>query len=603
MVTRSYHSLKLFLAVLFVCLGCFVNTADSQIKPVTLAVVNSFGEGVSNKYFEKSIELISQAVAPSPLKVTLYSQDDFLKASERGEFDLAIASSGLTSIILDRGGTLLLATVSAQAPDPNFGSGAVILTAKDRDDINTFADLEDKKISVMSKMAFAGYYIPLKELEKHKVPTQKIIRNIKVASGSMLQVLRDVKEGRADAGFVVTCLLENMQEPDLSVEDFKIIGQRKEPNFYCVTSSELYPNWVLSAMPTISAARAKEIVRLLINMPPSPNYDLAWSVSTDYRKMQELMAPMLEMSRREDAVMWFLKENRWYLIGAAILIVMIFLNSIYVGMTIRRRTAELNSTMEEKLKVELENQKNLARIESLQRASAIGLISSTVAHELKQPLAVINNYVEGLKRRLQRNDNLDKNLLLEVIEEIGTEGSRAADIVEMVRRYRKTKVGEGSERGIVNLSDLTSHVVELMKKSGQLECNYDLDIAPDIHVRANPVDIELVIMNLIRNAFDAMSSVSAPLLQVSLKEAGHDAILIVRDNGPAISDEQLEMMNNVGESTKKEGLGLGLAIVRQILEATAGSLRIVRNETTGLSCIVKIPLVDRSLEGKNGQNS
>ncbi len=602
MITRC-RILKILLAVLLACLGCFVNAADSQIKPVRLAVVNSFGETVSKKYFETSIALITQAVAPSPLELKLYSQDDFLKASEEGGFDLSIASSGLTSIILGHGGTLLLATISAQAPDPNFGSGAVILTSKDRDDINSFKDLENKRISVMSKMAFAGYYIPLKELEKHGVPTQNIIRNIKLAKGSMLQVLKDVKSGEADAGFVVSCLLENMQEPDLSVEDFKILGQREEPNFFCVTSSELYPNWVLSAMPTVSAVRAKEIVRLLINMPPSPNYDLAWSVSTDYRKMQELMAPMLEMTRREDVVMLFFRENKWYLIVAAALILMIFLNSIYVSMTIRKRTAELNSAMEAKLKVERENRKNLERIESLQRASAIGLISSTVAHELKQPLAVINNYVEGIKRRLQRSDKLDKKLLLEVMDEIGAEGTRAASIVEMVRRYRKTKAGGGSEKELVDLSSLTDHVVDLMRKSGQLECDYNLNIAPDIHVRANPVDIELVIMNLIRNAYDAMGTVSTPVLQVSLKAVERDAILTVTDNGPAISNEQLEKMGNVGESTKKEGLGLGLAIVRQILEASAGSLRIVKNEITGLSCIVKIPLVVRSLGSKNESNS
>ncbi len=589
----------------FFCASNLYCQSPSPIKPIRLAIVNSFGDVVSNKYYDQTIKALQQALWPSPLQVKVYNQDEFLKAASNHDFDISIASSGLTSLILDGGGgTLLLSMTSAQAPDPNAGSGAAIVTAKDRDDINSFADLKNQRLSVMSKRAFAGWYIPLKQIELEGIPNpQSMFKSVSTTGDSMTHVLHDVKSGQADVGFVVTCLLENLEGEDMTAEDFKVIEPRKEPNFYCATSTELYPSWVLSAAPSMPVNKARDIVKLLINMPPNASHGLEWTVSTDYRKMYELMEPMQESYRRENTLIWLWEEFKWYVIAAVIIVLMILLNSIYVGIAVRRKTSQLNSAMEQKLEAEIENQKNLSRIESLQRATAIGLISSTVAHELKQPLAAINNYVESLLRRIKRNETVDPAVLNEALSEIETEGSRAADIVEMVRSYSKTRSTSKRKRGAINLTEITKNILTLMEKNGRVTATYELDLTPDVYVKADPLDIELVLTNLIRNALDAMEGQKEPHLKVSLKETSVDAVLTVIDNGPPVSDEQLEKMNKVGESSKKEGLGLGLAIVRELLEVEAGSLRITRNKSAGLSCIVKLPLAHPKLGTDNGHAS
>ncbi|MCD8338883.1 MAG: sensor histidine kinase, partial [Burkholderiales bacterium] len=537
--------------------------------------------------------------------VKIYNQDDFLKAAYNHDFDLAIASSGLTSLILDGGGgTLLLSMTSAQAPDPNAGSGAAIVVAKDRDDISNFGDLRDKRLSVMSKRAFAGWYIPLRQLENAGFANpQGIFKTISVTGDSMTHVLQDVKDGRADVGFVVTCLLENLEDVGMNADDFKVIMPRKEPNFFCATSTELYPSWVLSAAPSLSVSKAREIIKLLVNLPPTPDKGLEWTVSTDYRKMYELMEPMQEIYRHENTIAWLWDEYKWYAIVGGIIIAVVFLNSIYVGIAVRRKTTQLNAAMEQKLEAEIENQQNLSRIESLQRATAIGLISSTVAHELKQPLGAINNYVESLLRRIKRNGSVEPNILHEALSEIESEGSRAADIVEMVRNYSKSRSSAKKQRDSINLTELTQRVIQLMEKNGKVPVKHQVDLASDVYVNADPLEIELVLTNLIRNASDAMEFQKDPMLQITLKKTDVDAVLTVTDNGPPVSDEQLEKMNKVGESSKKEGLGLGLAIVRELLEVEAGSLRIVRNKDTGLSCIVKLPLANMHLGKENGHNA
>ncbi len=588
----------LFVALLVFGIAFSGHAYGSEKSIVRLAIVNSFGTIVSRQYYDETIENIEKAVQPSRLVVTRYTQDDFLKAAQKGEFEISIASSGLTSVILaDGDGTPLLAMSSAQAPDPNYGSGSAIVVRADRDDINNLEDLRGKRLAVMSKKAFAGYIIPMEQIEKTGINTNTLFSSTLVTGESMNAVLWAVKSGAADVGFIHTCLLENLEDPNMQEKDFKVIGERNEPNFYCQTSTELYPSWLISVSPKLPTTKAREIIRTLVNMRPSKQLGLEWTITTNYRKMNMLLEPMKQIYREENSLVWFTKAYKWYLIGFAFLLALIILNSIYVGLIVRRRTAELKRVLDAKLEAEIENQKNLSRIESLERTKAIGLISSTVAHELKQPLAVINNYIEGLKRRTQKSGQVDQELLMNVLREVESESKRAADIVEMVRNYCKTQAGT-KQRGTINLTELIRSVVELMVKNGKIPRYYQLDLASSVFVRADRLDIELVLINLIRNADQAVKDVEAPMLTISLKKSEHDAIVTITDNGPKLSDEAFEKMQSVGYSSKIDGLGLGLGIVRQLLEAEAGSLRLERNDTQGLSCIVKLPLANLNVETK-----
>ena len=133
---------------------------NNLLPPVRLAVVNSFGSNLSVRYFNGTVNAIAKAVAPRRLVVQFYDQEVFLEAAQNKEFDLAIASSGLTALMTDASGAAALLTIiNSRTPDPNHANAGVIVVRSDRDDINCLADLKGKTVAVSSTKAFAGFLV------------------------------------------------------------------------------------------------------------------------------------------------------------------------------------------------------------------------------------------------------------------------------------------------------------------------------------------------------------------------------------------------------------------------------------------------------------
>lgn len=119
----------------------------------------------------------------------------------------------------------------------------------------------------------------------------------------------------------------------------------------------------------------------------------------------------------------------------------------------------------------------------------------------------------------------------------------------------------------------------------------------NLFVYADPLNVDLVLMNLLKNAEEAVRNQQNAEIKVEIKNAGADALVIIEDNGPDMTDDQFASLRNLGQSSKKDGLGLGLAIVRELLEANGGSLKLVRIPSGGLRCIASLPI---ALEDKDG---
>ena len=114
-------------------------------RPLRLAIVNTYGQILSNIYYGESLKKIRAAIAPRPLEIRIYGPDTFLDAARNDQFDMSIASYGLTSIMLRQtGGARVLTAVNKRFSDPYAGNGAAIIVRSDRQDINTIEDLPNK---------------------------------------------------------------------------------------------------------------------------------------------------------------------------------------------------------------------------------------------------------------------------------------------------------------------------------------------------------------------------------------------------------------------------------------------------------------------------
>lgn len=562
-------------------------------KELRLAIVNSYGQEIMEGYFSESIEALQRKIAPVQLKVTEYGPDSFLKAAHDGAFDISVASSGLTSLMIEHtGGLPLMAITTREAPDPNHANGATIIVRADREDLQTINDLHGKKLAIMSRNAFAGWQIPASELINEGIDPERFFGSIRVVGNPMTKIVDLVQSGAVDVGFVASCLLErHAASGEIRLEDFRVINEHNDRILACKHSTELYPSWFFSIKPTVPTNIAKDLTATLLNLPAG-NDGSQWTIPTDHRRLYNVFKIMQVPYGDPHDIWWHMRELRPYLLGVSFVILLAILNTVLLVRLARRRERQLEETIQAKMEVELTARHNAMQVEHLTRASAVGLLSSMVAHELKQPLTVITNYCGSLRRRLKRGD-VPKETLLSSITEIEDSGTRAAEIIDRVRHYGHLRHRQFQ---LVDFSELIQKVVTHWRRHSSKLVPLHLSIKPGVYIEADPLEMELVVQNLIKNAAAAVINENYPAVDLTLHTDGGYAYLRVEDNGPALSDEAFERIGQIGYTTKQSGLGLGLPIVHSLVEAHSGSLTIKRRpdlEGRGLLCTVKLPTIDK----------
>lgn len=582
-------ALLLFLFVVGV-LHTSVFAADKMSRahdrPLRLGIVNSYGQILSDMYYGKSLQRIREAIAPRTLEIRVYGPDTFLDAAAAEQFDMAIASYGLTSIMLRQtGGARLLTAVNKRLPDPYAGNGAAIIVRADRSDIDSFEDLPGKSLAVMSITAFAGWQIPMAELAAHGIDVKRGFRDIIVTGEPMTQILDKVYAGEADVGFVVNCLLEEAEGlGKYKVSDFKVIGDR-EPwsHSACKHSTRLYPNWSFSVKPNLSPDETKAVVLALLSIPPSDDSSMHWTMTPDGTGadsvFQQLNLPYAQAYGLRDILL----EYSGLAFGALAVVLVLIVNTVVLTVAVRLRTKQTEKALAEKMQSDLDARRAALKLKTMQKLSAVGTLSSMAAHELKQPLTVVNNYAGSLRRRLLRSD-VPREVLIDALSEIEESGLKAAEVIDLVRGYASNK-----ERMFVR-TDLAVNARHVLERNRRYAKILHADLQSEVFVQADTIELELVLTNLLKNAIAAVADVEAPSVVLRVWKDTDYAYASVSDNGKPLTDEQFAQIGQIGRTTKKGGMGLGLAIVKSLLEAHSGALRIERLVPSGICCTVRLPL-------------
>ncbi|MBM6583604.1 PAS domain S-box protein [Microvirga sp. BT689] len=226
-----------------------------------------------------------------------------------------------------------------------------------------------------------------------------------------------------------------------------------------------------------------------------------------------------------------------------------------------------------------ERQQTEARLQELQselvhmsRFTALGEMASTLAHEINQPLTAITNYLKGCRRILERMEGDSVPMLRDAVNEAGEQALRAGQVIRHLREF----VARGeSERHVENLPKLIEEASALSlvgaKEQGvRVVFHFDPN-AP--YVLADRIQIQQVLLNLIRNALEAMQEGLRRELKIttSLVDDGH-VELIVADTGPGLAAEVAAQLFQPFVTTKKHGMGVGLSICRTIVEAHGGKI-------------------------------
>ena len=224
-----------------------------------------------------------------------------------------------------------------------------------------------------------------------------------------------------------------------------------------------------------------------------------------------------------------------------------------------------------------EKRKAEARLEDLQselihlsRWNMMGMMASTIAHELNQPLTAVANYASALKRILA-NPGFSPATAGDIIDKIVKQRERASQIVD---RLRSQVARGGAERRAEDLDEVVTEALELaastVQKAGvRVRVDSPFPLPP---VLIDRVQIQQVIVNIVRNAVEAMERAKHRLLIVSL-HSGDDSVRVdIADSGPGLSTDVAERLFQPFVTTKSSGMGLGLSICKNIVESHGGQL-------------------------------
>jgi len=236
----------------------------------------------------------------------------------------------------------------------------------------------------------------------------------------------------------------------------------------------------------------------------------------------------------------------------------------------------------EQQRAELRMQEMQSELVHFSRLSAVGTMASALAHELNQPLTAVANYLEASRDLLDSPDPEMKEILRGALSEAATQAVRAGEIVRKLRSY--VSRGEVDARP-ARLRPMLSDAVALSKTSrdrADIPVNISLEDGVD-RVLADPIQIQQVVINLIRNAMDAMAGRNDARIEVRARKSAESGFIEIEvcDNGPGLSPEMKESIFKPFATTKAQGMGLGLSICQTIVEAHGGTIRAVASPQGG----------------------
>jgi PAS domain S-box-containing protein len=269
--------------------------------------------------------------------------------------------------------------------------------------------------------------------------------------------------------------------------------------------------------------------------------------------------------------------------------------TVLFGITFPTQPAKLDSVLvtmmdiTERKRAEEELQKTQAELAHVARVTTMGELTSSIAHEVNQPLAAIVTNGNACLRWLS-NDPPNVEEARQTVTRMVKDGHRASEVVGRIRAFfRKT----APERVRVDINQLIEDVIAMV--SSELRRNrvrVRTELPDDLpRVLCDQIQLQQVLLNLVINAIEAMSAVSGPreLLIMSRRDETGNVSVAVQDTGMGFDEQNAAQLFNAFFTTKSQGLGMGLSISRTTIEAYGGRLWATRNDAGGATFQFTLP--------------
>lgn len=599
-----------------------------DVKTLRVAIVAYVRPSPFEAIVEPTVEALRRQFGENVLEIRRYTLSQLAEAVEKREVDIFLSSSGFFLRMIPTGVRSLATVVSEDYPDPNHNDGSTLVVLNERDDLRTLADLQGTSLATSTRLGFTGRLVPMGEIYRAGFdPEHFFSQTLYLGGGTRVHEALDLLRRKSvDVANLRLCFIEEwLADHPEDTGRFRVIN-RKDTSVpgkpeACARSTDLYPSWTIATTAATDPNVSRLVTRVLLEMPPQGEKNLYWGVATDFGSIDRLFRDLKTgpyAYLRDWTVKRFLSEYREAIVLVVLLALGLVGHSVRVSQLVRRRTRLLVEALDTQERLKNEARDAGERLERLERIGVVGQLSTIFAHEMRQPLAAISLYSLGLRKIAQNAENSENGgnaggvpaaKIIDVLEKLDRQTARADAIVTRVRSYAKRR---GACRQAVALKDVVRSAVADLTVTGRWKSEIVATPLEDVTIEADPFEMELVAVNLIKNALESLEvqvtdgrfpSKATPTVTVAVVATETQALLIVSDNGRPIEEDLLRRLAESAPSTKEEGLGLGLSIVRGIVESHAGRLTFERGGTGSLSARVAIPVAKTSQPSESAESS
>ncbi len=537
--------------------------------------------------------------------------DQLKSALENDELDFIICDAINYLMFETEHDILRLLTRNEQYSD-NFipSEGLSVYTLRNNSDITLLNDLKNKKLGILDDNSSISWLFLEKFLAKHEL---NINKNIHIESindiSSLLALLHSYQ---VDAVISRSGIIDRYISKD-EMNKLRLLNPRNDWQTPFLHSSELIPEWPLAKAWFIDNKLSNQVIALLLQPFDSHTSETIsyftrqyqWSFAQNYNTLKNLFIFSKENEAALNIIPSSFSAKIQYWISFIIICILVIILIFYL-----RSSKDLNSRLtlsKESLEQEI-NERQLAQEQALDhqaelahvaRLSTMGEMASGLAHELNQPLSAINTYVQGCIRRINMGTD-DPKEIVNALQLTAQQAERAGGIIRRLRSFVRKGESHKTYSEINHLvNEVTSFLeIQLKNRNVNLQLELEDNLPP---VLADIIQVEQVLINLLRNAIEAMPDLESPAILVSTRLKNHNLIeLCVIDSGHGISKDKLKRIFNPFFTTKSSGMGMGLSISSSIIEAHNGKLYARNNAEQGARFCFTLPIT-KEYSGNNNE--
>ncbi|MGY3931036.1 sensor histidine kinase [Aeromonas encheleia] len=584
-------------------------------EPVRIGVLATRGLAVARHQWQPLMGWLDESVPGRRFELVPLELDALAEAVAKELLAFVITNPG-QSVSLSRQYPLAwLATLKSPAGGDNLAIGAA-LVVRAHAPYRHWPDLKGRPVAAVSENAFGGYLAYRFEAGEQGVRLDSFFSAVRFSGFPLDRLIEQLAADEVAAAIVPVCQLERMaREGKVAYSDFRVLDNQAPAGFGCQSSTRLYPNWSFAKTEQASPELALAVTRALFALPPDSPAAIAadsagWTVPTSQLSIDRLLKALdrhpLQGPWWQEAWHWLRQHQQWGW-GALLLVLLLGGHHLLLQQLFsrsQRRLLASHRRLDEQTRQLADKGRQL---EQARRLAQLGELGANMAHEINQPLTAIANYSQGALLRLakQGQGSAPDPVLSQALEQIGQQVERINQTVQRLRSRLQKRPRQPEPTDLVALVNGLRPLLEQMLAP--------LGVALEVRWQGQPrllaldgTGVEQLLLNLIKNGAESAAQRDKGdepgRVELSIAFEPAQLLLEVRDNGPGLRLPEAQLQQAF-HSDKADGMGLGLAICRDVVEFHRGQLSLSNLSPRGCLARVILPIHSQEADASPTINS